>query len=381
MRGLGGIGIAVPHGALAMVAKLDKDNGSSLTFSAVCTRNRHHCVSAFSTCTHRFVKGVRHPSISCVTNLDPMVTVRRGAAGGGPHSAINAVARVCSCLHLLFTHTNATCDCVSNRGVMGCASHRVLSLVARGCSNGTICLLTPLIRGHGNRCGRLFRTAQGGKCPGIHISNRVRRVAFNVGISHCHGRSVRTVISGVIVGTGSRGHVLRDVSLYVGVKNKAVVVLRHSSGAPHWFSHRLVSPMSNVSCTRPTPRGFSFGAPGKTYPRYGNLNAVGRVSVSGVVPSHGGAVTANKVAPLNGRAGSLVFQRVGTVNRGCNFAAGAPVTRVPRRKLGRVLGNSRRRLVVTTARLSGRDGCTVHCRKLIHCVRLRRRRNDTKRRH
>lgn len=307
MRGLGGVSIRVPHSSLAIVAKLSNSNGSSLTFSAVFTRNRHHCVRAFSTCTHGFLNGVRHPSMSGVANLDPIVDVRRGAAGGGPHSAINAAARVCSCLHLLFTHTNATCDCHDNRRVIGCARRRIVSVVLSRCTKGTVFLLTPLVHRHGKRCHRLFRDVHHGNCLCMHISKRVRRIMDKVGLSHCGVRGVRIIVSGLIIGRSSRRHVHGDMTATVGRNSNVIVIVRGKRGAKGGFSGHLVSPIANVTCRSPTPGVFSFGSPRNTYPRYGNLKGMGRVSVGGIVPSSDRDVCRNKVTPLNGCGGRVVF--------------------------------------------------------------------------
>lgn len=307
IRGLGGVSTRVPHGDLAIVANLDKDNGSSLTFSAVFTRKRHHCVRAFSTCTHGFLKGLRHPSISGVAKLDPIVSVRRGAAGGGPHSAINAAARICSCLHLLCTHTKRTCSCLSNRGVIGCARRRVLSLVLGSCGKGHVCVLTPLIHDHGKRCGRLFRRIHGGNCLCMHISNRMHRILPNVGLSHCGGRSIRIIVSGLIIASGSSAHLGGDITATVHRNSKLLVVLSTRASDIHRCDGQLVYPIAKLSCQRPTPRGFSFGSPRKTYPGYGKLKIIDRVSVSGIVPSHRLSVTKNTVTPLKGTGGDVVF--------------------------------------------------------------------------
>lgn len=307
MRGLGSVSIRVPQGDLAIVAKLDKDNGSSLTFSAVFTRKRQECVRAFSTCTHGFLKKLRHPSISGVAKLDPMVSVRRGAAGGGPHSAIKAAARVCSCLHLLCTHTKITCSCLSKRGVIGCARRRVVNLVRQSCRNGGVFVLTPLMHAHGKRCGRLFRRIHGGNCLCIHISNRIHRVMRNVGLSHCGGRSVRIIVSGLIMSRGSSGQLGRDITATVRRNRKLVVVCSTSAQRIHRCDGQLVYPIAKLSCGRPTPRGFSFGSPRKTYPHYGKLKCIGLVSISGIVPSEKLSVCRKTVTPLNGCGGTVVF--------------------------------------------------------------------------
>ncbi len=307
IRGLGGISIRVPHGDLAIVAKLDNDNGSSLTFSAVFTRKRQHCVRAFSTCTHGFLNGLRHPSISGVANLDPMVSVRRGAAGGGPHSAINAAARVCSFLHLLCTHTKRTCSCLSNRGVIHCARRRVVSLVVESCRKHHVCLLTPIIHGHGKRCGRLFRDVHHGNCLCIYISKRVQRITRNVGISHCGGRDVRVIMSGLHIRRDSSGHLHSDVTATVRRNSKRVVILSTSAKAIQRCDGHLVYPRAKLTCHSPTPRGFSFGSPRKTYPHYGKLNCIDLVSVSGIVPSHDLSICSNTVLPLKGCGGDVVF--------------------------------------------------------------------------
>lgn len=307
MRGLGSVSTRVPHGDLAMVAKLDKDKGSSLTFSAVFTRKRHHCVRAFSTCTHGFLNGLRHPSMSGVAKLDPIVSVRRGAAGGGPHSAIKAAARVCSCLHLLCTHTKVTCSCLSKRGVIGCARRRVLRLVLGSCGKGGVCVLTPLIHSHGKRCGRLFRRVQGGKCLCIHVSKRIHRVARNLGLSHCGGRSVRMIISGLVMRSGSSGQLGRDITATVHRKSKLLVVLSTRARDVQRCDGHLVYPIAKLSCQRPTPRGFSFGSPRNTYPHYGKLKMIDRVSISGIVPGGRVSVCRKTVTPLNGCGGTVVF--------------------------------------------------------------------------
>lgn len=290
-----------------MVANVDNDNGSSLTFSAVFTRKRHHCIRAFSTCTHGFLKGVRQPSISGVANLDPIVSVRRGAAGGGPESAIKAAARICSFFHLLCTETKRTCSCLDNRGVIGCARRRALRLVLGRCGKGGACLLTPLIHGHGKRCGRLFRRVQGGNCLGIQMSNRVGRVFRNVGLSQCGVRDVRIIVSGLIISRSSRHHLGRDLHVTVGRNSKLMLILSTRAGRIHRFDHQLVSPIANLSCDRPTPRGFSFGSPRNTYPGYGKLKRIGLLSVGGVIPSTSLDVCDNNVITLKGCGGSLVF--------------------------------------------------------------------------
>lgn len=115
IRGLGGISISLPHGTLIIFANVSNSNGSSLTFNALFTRSRHHCLSSMSPCTQHLVSRINRPSISSVRNLPPTITLRRRHNAPSMHSSINDIAAVSGNLHVLCSQTNG---CPTKRSVL-----------------------------------------------------------------------------------------------------------------------------------------------------------------------------------------------------------------------------------------------------------------------
>lgn len=298
-RGLHSVSISVPHSRLIIVANLSNSNGDSLTFSAVCTRNRHQCIRDLSDCTHRFLNRVSGPSLSSVSNLSPTISVSRGAASGGPHSAINAMARVCSCLHLLFTHINAPRYPRYNHIVRHRAASRITSGILTTKRNHHTFILTPIIHKQGNRCAGLFRSLHTRNFDHIHISNRIHSLSSPVSLSGGFGRSVRIIISHVIVHRGSLNHVTRSIRRTATLTRNGIgMCLLPSHSTPRKARNRLLRcsltltyPRRKRSVSSLRPHSFSFGTPCNTYPRYSNLNFGGAISTRTLVRSPSGSVT------------------------------------------------------------------------------------------
>ncbi len=297
-RGLGGMSLALPHSGLVIFANLSNSKGSDLTFSAVFTSNRHECVRDLSSCTEVFLKRVSGPSMSSVRNLSPTVSVSRGAASGGPHSAINAIARVCSCLQLLCTEVNVPRYPIYNERVGHRSISRVISGVVRLPRNAHVRLLTPVIHNEGNRCiGRLRRTG-GSNCIEIEISNSVCRLSRGVGLSGGGGRAVRVIISHLMVGSRVHSELDSSVRITAGLSNNLLNISMVNNRRV-LFSRGCTYPSRNMSVRRLSPQVFSFGGPFKTYPSYANLNIFGEMSPGLVVPGSRLAVERNKVHTSN----------------------------------------------------------------------------------
>lgn len=295
---MGGVSIRVPHSDLIIFANLSNSKGSDLTFSAVCTRKREHCIRDLSSCTHRFLKRVRGPSISCVRNLDPTVSVSRGAASGGPHSAINAMARVCSCLELLCTEVNVPRYPIYNERVSRRAISRVISGVLACSRNAGVRVVTPVIHSEGNRCAGRLSSTHGSNCTHIHVSNDVCSLFRAVGLSGGGGRGVRVIISELIIGSDVHDHLASDVRATARLSGNAIVY-GVPSNRSRLFSLSCTYPRRNISVRRVDPHVFSFGGPCNTYGYYSNLNAFVRVSRGLIVPGGGLSVGRNTVGTDN----------------------------------------------------------------------------------
>ncbi len=297
-RGLGGVGTMVPHSGLMVFANLSKDNGSSLTFSAVCTRKREQCMRSLSSCTHRFLNRVRGPGIRIVRKLSPTVSVSRGAASGGPHSAINAIARVCSCLHLLCTHINMPRYPIYNGRVGRRAASRVISVIVGLSTNDGVRVLSPTMAGHGNRrIGRLRRT-HGRNFTEMHVSSLICSLSRRVGLRGGGGRAVRMIISHLIVGSRVRSELASDVRATIGLSNNLIgisMVNKRRLG----FSRACTYSRRNVDVPRLAPAVFSFGGPVNTYPRYVNVNIFVGMGPGLLVGSRGGSLLSNTVETSN----------------------------------------------------------------------------------
>ncbi len=297
--GLGGVSIAVPHSGLIIMAKLSKDKGSALTFSAVCTRNREHCIRSLSTCTERFLNRVSGPSIRDVSKLSPTVSVSRGAADGGPHSAINAMARVCSCVELLFTEVNVP-RYPGYKGRVGSRSvSRVISTITILPRQAGLRILTPMVENEGNRRGGIIGSTFGGNFTETVVSNRVVRLSNrSARLSGRGGRAVRVIISHLTIGRKVREHLASSIRATLGV-TRNVIRVSMVSKREVIFDAGCTYSSYNVDVRRLAPEVFSFGAPCNTYPGYVKVNSLAVISPSGIVPSGAGSVGRNTVTTAN----------------------------------------------------------------------------------
>lgn len=295
--GLGGVSMSVPEGRLIILAKLDNSKGSSLTFSAVCTRNREHCVRSLSSCTERFLNRVRGPSMRDVRKLSPTVSVSRGSAGRGPHSAIKAIARVCSCFQLLCTEIKVPRYPGYNHRVTGRSMSRVISRVVTLPREAGVRLLTPIMHKEGKARTGLFRHTGGDKCIHIHISNGVCRLSRRVALSGGVGRGVRVVMSHLMMGPKVRGQLASSIRGMLRL-TRNLLIISIVSKRPLGFDRDFSYPIYRVDVSRVRPHDFSFGGPFKTYPRYFKLNCGVRFSRRLVVPSPSLSVGRNTVTIL-----------------------------------------------------------------------------------
>lgn len=221
--------------------------------------------------------------MSRVANLSPTVSVSRGAADRGPHSAINAIARVCSCLHLLCTHINIPRYPIYNQIVDRRAISRVISTILGLSRNAGFRMLTPIIHRHGNaRRGRLSTTHQN-NCSHIHVSNRLcslsRRVALRGGV----GRAIRVIISHLTVHGNVQNHLTSSLRATLTLANNVtrISIVNNRYVA---FDRGFTYPRRNVSVDSLSPQLFSFGGPLNTYRGYANLNAFVQISRRHVLP-------------------------------------------------------------------------------------------------
>lgn len=280
--GLGGVSIGVPRNGFITVANISKSKGSSLTFSALCTRKRHQCIRSLSSCTHRFLNEVDGPRYSFVGKLPPTVTVRRGIVSQGPHSAINADARVCRCLHLLFTHVNGACSPVDKRRIGHRAARSILTYAQRFSGNAGFMVLTPLrVMRNEDLRGRL-RVCLRRKCTHVLIGNRFVHVSS---FRNSTGpRSVFLIVSHTSMdGRGSSvDHLVSSTRATFCRNSNTYHLLFLPDGVDCSFSAQFRT--SNVAFRRPASGVFTFGSPLNTYPAYRKFKDIVNVSRGLIVP-------------------------------------------------------------------------------------------------
>lgn len=291
--GLGGVSMRVPHGGLMIVAKLSNSKGSSLTFSALCTRKRHHCIRDLDDCTHRFLKHVDGPRYSFVGKVPPTVTVRRGMDDHGPQSAINASARVCRCLQLLCTHINGAFDPIDKRRIGGRSTRSVIGYVLRCPRKAECAILTPVLLHRSHALRRRLRVSVGRNFAHLRIGNRV------VHVSRC-GPGTKSAIFLLVshVATSSRGssidHLASSTRATVCRKSNTYLLHFCRPSKDAYLCHFDAGfRTSNVAFRRPGSRVFSFGSPVNTYPTYRKFKGIVNVSRRLIVPSHSLSICSN----------------------------------------------------------------------------------------
>ncbi len=286
--GLGNVALSVPHSQFVIISNIDNSKGSSLTFSALCTRNRQHCIRSLSDCTERFLTHVNGPSDSDVANLPPTVTVRRGIVTHGPQSAINATARVCSCLQLLFSHIKRAFSPVSNVRIGYRAARSIVTCVNRRRMKSDIVILTPvtaaaplsgfLTVGDRRKCGHIcfnsdFSHVSSFLATRLGSVHSVSTASIDVIVSHLH-----------VTSSGScRSHLCSAVSATF-CRNRNVVCILFPSDSGRLTAFSIHFRTSNVAFRGPASGVFTFGSPTKTYPVYSNCNAIVNVSRGLIIP-------------------------------------------------------------------------------------------------
>lgn len=286
--GLGGVSIRVPESGLIIVANLSNDKGSSLTFSALCTRKRHHCIRDLSTCTHRFLKHVDGPRYSCVGNVPPTVTVRRGIGAHGPHSAIKASARVCRCLQLLCTHVKGAVSPISKGRIGGRRIDSVIGRILNCPTKAHFTMCTPIILPSKHDVGRRLRVLRGRNCAHLSVGRaicHVNRMLTSSTLLSCP--IVRLLVSHLIMSSsGALGDHLTSSTRATFFRKRSAYVV-HVCASRKAIMGRCSGGFrtSNVIFRRPASVVFDFGGPLNTYPAYRNFKGILNVSRGLIIPS------------------------------------------------------------------------------------------------
>lgn len=340
VHNLKNIDVEIPRDQMIVVTGISGSGKSSLAFDTIYAEGQRRYVESLSAYARQFLGQMDKPDVDAIEGLSPAISIDQKTTSRNPRSTVGTVTEIYDYLRLLFARVgHPVCP---NHGVE-ITSQTVQQMVDRILDypeRTKLQILAPVISG---RKGEHVQVLEDIKKQGyvrIRVDGEMREVGEDIALEKNKQHSIEVVVDRIVVKEGIHSRLSDSLETALGLSDGRVLI-DIIDGEELIFNQNHACPYCGFSIGELEPRLFSFNSPFGACPTCDGLGVQENVDVDLVIPDRERTLNNGAIAPWEPTSSQFYPQLLASVCAHYDIDMDAPVSKLPKAKLNRILYGSK----------------------------------------
>jgi len=340
VHNLKNIDVSIPRNKLTVITGLSGSGKSSLAFDTIYAEGQRRYIETLSAYARQFLGNMERPDVDQITGLSPVISIEQKSTNKNPRSTVGTVTEIYDFLRLLYARASDAYSYVTGEKMVKYTDEQILNLIIQKFDGKNVIILAPQVKGRKGHYKELFEQIRKKGFLYARINGEIKELTHGLKLDRYKTHFIETVIDKLKITTSDSKRIKRTVKTALQHGKGLLMVLEKDTNEVHYFSRKLMCPVSGISYNEPAPHTFSFNSPQGACPKCNGLGVVNEIDVKKIIPDPSLSIRKGGIAPLGKYKNMLIFWQLDAIATKYKFTLDTPIKDIPKNALNIILYGS-----------------------------------------
>lgn len=340
VHNLKNIDVSIPRNKLTVITGLSGSGKSSLAFDTIYAEGQRRYIETLSAYARQFLGNMERPDVDQITGLSPVISIEQKSTNKNPRSTVGTVTEIYDFLRLLFARASDAYSYVTGEKMVKYTDDQILQLIIQKFAGRNVFILAPQVTGRKGHYKELFEQTRKKGFLYARINGEIKELTHGLKLDRYKTHFIETVIDKLKISADDPRRIKRTVKTALKNGNGILMVLEKETGNVHYFSRKLMCPVSGISYNEPAPHTFSFNSPQGACPKCSGLGGVSEIDIKKIIPDPSVSIKKGGIVPLGKYKNMLIFWQLDAIAAKYKFTLDTPIKDIPADALNIILYGS-----------------------------------------
>jgi len=340
VHNLKNIDVSIPRNKLTVITGLSGSGKSSLAFDTIYAEGQRRYIETLSAYARQFLGNMERPDVDQITGLSPVISIEQKSTNKNPRSTVGTVTEIYDFLRLLYARASDAYSYVTGEKMVKYTDEQILNLILQKFDGKNLMILAPQVKGRKGHYKELFEQTRKKGFLYARINGKIKELTHGLKLDRYKTPFIETVIDKLKITANDSKRIKRTVKTALQHGKGLLMVLEKDTDEVHYFSRKLMCPVSGISYNEPAPHTFSFNSPQGACPKCNGLGVVNEIDVKKIIPDPSLSIRKGGIAPLGKYKNMLIFWQLDAIATKYKFTLDTPIKDIPKNALNIILYGS-----------------------------------------
>jgi excinuclease ABC subunit A len=340
VHNLKNIDVSIPRNRLTVITGLSGSGKSSLAFDTIYAEGQRRYIETLSAYARQFLGNMERPDVDQITGLSPVISIEQKSTNRNPRSTVGTVTEIYDFLRLLYARASDAYSFVTGEKMVKYTDDQILNLMLQKFPGKNVYILAPQVKGRKGHYKELFEQTRKKGFLYARINGEIKELTHGLKLDRYKTHFIETVIDKLKITQNDTKRLKRTVKTALQHGKGILMVLEKDTGEVHYFSRKLMCPVSGISYNEPAPHTFSFNSPQGACPQCNGLGVVSEIDVRKIIPDPSLSIKKGGISPLGKYKNILIFWQLDAIAAKYKFTLDTPIKDIPKNALNIILYGS-----------------------------------------
>lgn len=340
VHNLKNIDVSIPRNKLTVITGLSGSGKSSLAFDTIYAEGQRRYIETLSAYARQFLGSMERPDVDQITGLSPVISIEQKSTNKNPRSTVGTVTEIYDFLRLLYARASDAYSYVTGEKMVKYTDEQILTLILQKFDGKNVMILAPQVKGRKGHYKELFEQTRKKGFLYARINGEIKELTHGLKLDRYKTHFIETVIDKLKITANDSKRIKRTVKTALQHGKGLLMVLEKDTNEVHYFSRKLMCPVSGISYNEPAPHTFSFNSPQGACPKCNGLGVINEIDVKKIIPDPSLSIRKGGIAPLGKYKNMLIFWQLDAIATKYKFTLDTPINDIPKNALNIILYGS-----------------------------------------
>ena len=340
VHNLKNIDIKIPREQLVVITGLSGSGKSSLAFDTIYAEGQRRYIETFSAYARQFLGGLERPDVDKIEGLSPVIAIEQKTTSKSPRSTVGTITEIYDFIRLLFARVGTAYSYKTNEKMLSYSDEQIQQNIVDKFNNKHINILAPIVKSRKGHYRELFEQIAKQGFLKVRIDGEVRDIEKGMKIDRYKTHDIEIVVDRLKVTKDqtSLKRLKRSISTAMKHGDNVLMILKHKTNQPQFFSRNLMCPTSGMSYPNPEPNSFSFNSPKGACQKCNGIGELYEVNVDRIIPDRSLSIKQGALEPHGKfKKSNWVFKQIEAISEHFNFKLDTTINDIPSEALQVIL--------------------------------------------
>ncbi|KGN79001.1 excinuclease ABC subunit A [Porphyromonadaceae bacterium COT-184 OH4590] len=364
------IDVDIPRYKLSVITGLSGSGKSSLAFNTIYAEGQRRYIETFSAYARHFIGNIERPDVDKISGLSPVIAIEQKTVSKNPRSTVGTTTEIYDFFRLLYARAAVAYSYQSGEQMVRYTEEQTIEMILDKFASMPCIILSPLVKNRKGHYRELFESVRKKGFSNVRIDGQMQEIKLGLKLDRYKNHDIDVVIDKLIVDKKDLTRIKKSVSLAMKMGDGVMIVMEKDTEAVHYFSSKLMCPITGLSYAETAPHNFSFNTPKGACSNCNGLGTVNKIDIRKIIPNAKLSISQGGILPLGKAKNSAIFHKLSAIGNKYGFDLNTPIEMISEEGIDEIMNGSAESLEIEFSQGDGGYSYNTSYQGLIHYIEL-----------